>query len=203
MIPRRAIRAAKSDEEIVATPVTITVLDQIGDVSLAQRHPSPVALERTKAVTRCRPSLASLARAKRRRVIRVARRSGEIMAAIPATTRVLDQIGDVSFVQRHRKPAKVPRANRPSPVSLANPAAASLANLAAASLANLANLAKVQGPDQPSMAAIPETTRVEETQGRTTGVNVILDHQSARNNASKNLDRAREEIEWTMKRSET
>ena len=200
MIPRRAIRAAKSDEEIVATPVTITVLDQIGDVSLAQRHPSPVALERTKAVTRCRPSLASLARAKRRRVIRVARRSGEIMAAIPATTRVLDQIGDVSFVQRHRKPAKVPRANRPSPVSLANPAAASLANLAAASLANLA---KVQGPDQPSMAAIPETTRVEETQGRTTGVSVILDHQSARNNASKNLDRAREEIEWTMKRSET
>ena len=199
MIPRRAIRAAKSDEEIVATPVTITVLDQIGDVSLAQRHPSPVALERTKAVTRCRPSLASLARAKRRRVIRVARRSGEIMAAIPATTRVLDQIGDVSFVQRHRKPAKVPRANRPSPVSLANPAAASLANLAAASLANLA---KVQGPDQPSMAAIPETTREEEP-GRTTGVNVILDHQSARNNASKNLDRAREEIEWTMKRSET
>ena len=197
MIPRRAIRAAKSDEEIVATPVTITVLDQIGDVSLAQRHPSPVALERTKAVTRCRPSLASLARAKRRRVIRVARRSGEIMAAIPATTRVLDQIGDVSFVQRHRKPAKVPRANRPSPVSLANPAAASLANLAAASLA------KVQGPDQPSMAAIPETTRVEESQGRTTGVSVILDHQSARNNASKNLDRAREEIEWTMKRSET
>ena len=192
MIPRRAIRAAKSDEEIVAIPVTITVLDQIGDVSLAQRHPSPVALERTKAATRCRPSLASLARAKRRRVIRVARRSGEIMAAIPATTRVLDQIGDVSFVQRHRKPAKVPRANRPSPVSLANPAAASLANLA-----------KVQGPDQPSMAAIPETTRVEETQGRTTGVNVILDHQSARNNASKNLDRAREEIEWTMKRSET
>ena len=119
------------------------------------------------------------------------------MAAIPATTRVLDQIGDVSFVQRHRKPAKVPRANRPSPVSLANPAAASLANLAAASLA------KVQGPDQPSMAAIPETTRVEESQGRTTGVSVILDHQSARNNASKNLDRAREEIEWTMKRSET
>ena len=196
MIPRRAIRAAKSDEEIVAIPVTITVLDQIGDVSLAQRHPSLVALERTKAVTRCRPSLA---RAKRRKVIRVARRSGEIMAAIPATTRVLDQIGDVSFVQRHRKPAKVPRANRPSPVSLANPAAASLANLAA----SLANLAKVQGPDQPSMAAIPETTRVEETQGRTTGVNVILDHQSARNNASKNLDRAREEIEWTIKRSET
>lgn len=117
------------------------------------------------------------------------------MAATQATTRVLDQtIGVVSFGQRHRKQAKVPRANRPSPranrtslVGLANPAASP------------ASPAKVQGPDRLIMAATPVTIRVEELD-QTIGVTVILD-QHAKNSASKTLESAREDIDCAFKRN--